>query len=124
MPWLCNALHVLPLPFSDAHPAKVMVWGGISWFGTLPLMVYDENGTQDADQYLEMLKNDVIPECHEYFENGRFTWQQVWSTLLAPFVLITRVMQFLSSVLNSPLDSLSPSTPARRTVPRHTAPKK
>jgi hypothetical protein len=48
-------------------------------------MVYPEGATQDADQYLEMLKTQVWPDLLEYFPTGDFRWQQVRANCSEPF---------------------------------------
>jgi len=67
-----------PIPERQKHlyPVKVMVFGAITYYGTCSLMLYPKGLTQDADQYLQMLQDDVMPELYEYFPNGDFAYIQ------------------------------------------------
>ena len=52
----------------------VMVWAGISWAGKTELVVV--KGTINANEYVSMLSEYLLPFCEEYYPQGDFTFQQ------------------------------------------------
>ena len=42
------------------YPAKILIWGCISWFGA-PLPVIFEEGTVDTDSYIFILEKSLLP---------------------------------------------------------------
>ena len=50
---------VLLILFRPKHPIKVHVWGGISWNGPTPLVIFE--GVMDADGYINVLTSGLLP---------------------------------------------------------------
>jgi hypothetical protein len=55
------------------HPLKIMVWSVISSQGTGRL--YIVKNTMRQDQYIQVLKERMIPQAMEWYPNGNFTFQ-------------------------------------------------
>lgn len=50
------------------HPVKVHVWGGISWRGRTPIVIFD--GTMNAPGYESILREGLLPFLQEMFPSG------------------------------------------------------
>lgn len=70
------------------QPERVMIWSAISSKGLFPLYVVDR--TMNAEQYLTVLRTQMIPTMHEKF-NG----DAVFMHDKAPCHTARRVMEFL-----------------------------
>ena len=51
------------------HPLKVHVWGGISWKGKTPLVIFE--GMMNGPGYTEVLKAGLVPYLNK-FPNAKF----------------------------------------------------
>ena len=50
------------------HPVKVHVWGGISWNGRTEVCIFD--GIMNADVYIRILQECLVPFCHRMYPDG------------------------------------------------------
>ena len=50
------------------HPTKVHVWAGISWSGSTKICIFD--GIMNAEMYVDILKQCLIPFCQQVYPNG------------------------------------------------------
>ena len=55
-------------------PAKIMIWGAISKYGTSRLHIVE--GTMNGAKYLDMLNSRLIPQIREWFPEESFIFQQ------------------------------------------------
>lgn len=60
---------------------KVMVSAGVSWNGKTSIHFIDTNTAKvNADRYLGLLENDLLPDCRELHRRGNFIFQQDGAT--------------------------------------------
>lgn len=69
-----EALHPANIiPTVQAAGGSIMVWGTFSWHGRAPLVVFE--GIVDSNDYLSLLKRELLPEVRRIFPEGRAIFQ-------------------------------------------------
>ena len=63
-------MHLLLLPIRAKHPVKVHVWAGISLKGATQVCIFD--GIMDADLYINILQQTLLPFICANFQDHRF----------------------------------------------------
>ena len=56
--------------FRPKHPVKVHIWGGISWHGRTPLVVFE--GVMDAAGFIRVIEQGCLPFVRDVLPNHRF----------------------------------------------------
>lgn len=76
--------------FRAKHPVKVHVWGGISWEGRTPIVIFE--GVMNAEGYENILRQALLPFLHDVYPRGHRLMQDN-----DPKHTSNRVAQFLQA---------------------------
>jgi transposase len=74
----------LIVPAVQGGGPKIMVWGCISKFGFHDLALME--GTVDAEAYITILTNHLLPVVRDYFRGQEFVFQQDGATIHTAYV--------------------------------------
>lgn len=105
--WTDNADDSLLIAETVSRPAKIQVWGGITWWGKTPLHFFDE----ELDQiiYRNILKKTMLPSAKALFRHD-YPTNWIFQQDGDPAHTAKKTIQFLNSAV--PVHWTKPKWPA------------